>query len=186
MLCLGHGLRGGKGETGLAEWDAFAPYRDRLSFQVKCRRTPAYNCIAWAAGDQRRRWDCSEGNVWPVRRARDAAALQQLFEWLGYEVCSGPELEAGYVKVALYATDGPMGEWQHAARQLPDGRWSSKCGSLEGVIHATPQCVEGRTPFVDYGRVYRFMRMRTSLGWRLRSWLKRLRATLSLCRDHEM
>lgn len=184
MRCRGHGLPGGGSAAPQRDWDLLAPSRDRSGFVVKCRSTPSYNCIAWAVGDQRHRWSYSEGDVWPVRRSGDADTLRQLFEWLGYEPCSGPELEPGYVKVALYATAGPFGSWQHAARQLPDGTWSSKCGNLEGVLHKSPACVEGRTPFVPYGSVYGFMRARTSFFARARRWFKRVMA-LTLPRTDE-
>jgi hypothetical protein len=41
-------------------------------------------------------------------------------------------LEPGFEKIALYALAGLP---KHAARQLPNGRWTSKLGELEDVEH---------------------------------------------------
>jgi hypothetical protein len=42
----------------------------------------------------------------------------------------------------------------YVARQLPDGRWTSKLGQLEDVTHATTDALEGS----DYGEVVQFMK----------------------------
>jgi hypothetical protein len=55
------------------------------------------------------------------------------FTSLGYTVCEGEEPESGYEKIALFA-DGD-GRPTHAARQLPNGRWSSKLGKAEDIEH---------------------------------------------------
>jgi hypothetical protein len=41
----------------------------------------------------------------------------------------------------LYAYE--QGEWKHAAKQLPDGRWSSKLGEAEGIAHVAADDVAG-------------------------------------------
>lgn len=48
-------------------------------------------------------------------------------------VCPDAVLEEGYEKVAIYASRG--GEATHAARQLPNGRWTSKCGENIDIEH---------------------------------------------------
>ena len=55
------------------------------------------------------------------------------FASLGYTVCEGEGLEAGYEKVALFADAG--GRPTHAARQLSGGRWTSKLGTAEDIDH---------------------------------------------------
>ena len=55
------------------------------------------------------------------------------FASLGYPVCAGEDLEAGYERIALFA-DGD-GRPTHAARQLLNGRWSSKLGKAEDIEH---------------------------------------------------
>jgi hypothetical protein len=67
-----------------------------------------------------------------------AAHLEQRFPALsstGYAVTSGcdsSDLEPGLEKVAIYLANGLP---THAARQLADGAWTSKCGRLEDIRH---------------------------------------------------
>ena len=55
-------------------------------------------------------------------------------------MCLEETLESGFEKVALYGS-GFM--YTHAARQLPDGRWTSKLGQKEDITHNTPDDVAG-------------------------------------------
>ncbi len=98
-----------------------------------------YNCIAWAASDPANWWwpgPNADEEFWPhgVPREVTRAAFQQAFVSLGYAPCAGADLESGFEKIALFADqrDRPT----HAARQLPDGRWTSKLGKKEDVEHA--------------------------------------------------
>lgn len=101
--------------------------------------TSAYNCIAWAAGDEARRWSPDpfpEGLfAWPEGAPKEdtLAAWVAAFGTLGYAPCDDGGLEPGFEKVAIYARDGTAP--QHAARQLPSGRWTSKLGTIEDVEH---------------------------------------------------
>jgi hypothetical protein len=63
-------------------------------------------------------------------------------------------LEAGYEKIAIYYRPGTV-DFLHVARQLSDGRWTSKLGRGEDITHNT---VEGLEGVGAYGRVARFMR----------------------------
>ena len=47
-------------------------------------------------------------------------------------------LESGFVKVALY---GSNLFYTHAARQLPNGKWTSKLGRGEDIEHDSPDDV---------------------------------------------
>jgi hypothetical protein len=99
-----------------------------------------YNCIAWAAGDSERWWwpgapPEDDGYYWPagVSHAGTVAAFVAAFATLGYGPCAGEAAEAGWERIALYAsTDGVP---THAARQLPNGRWTSKLGRREDIEH---------------------------------------------------
>ena len=95
-----------------------------------------YNCIAWAAGDQTRWWwpDASECGYWPegVSREWTTSAFIAALATLGYAVCATSELTDGVEKVALYVANGRP---THAARQLADGQWTSKCGRAEDIRH---------------------------------------------------
>lgn len=114
--------------------------------------TPIYNCIAWSAGDTERWWE--PGCYWPVEVPPDdygIAVLDLAFKALGFEECRDGGLEAGFEKVALY---GSSTFYTHAARQLPDGKWTSKLGRSEDIEHDDPDDVAGGI----YGEVVQYMR----------------------------
>jgi len=69
----------------------------------------------------------------------------------GYDECTDDSLEEGVEKVALYGS-GLL--YTHAARQLPDGRWTSKLGKAEDIGHDTSDAVAGEL----YGEVVQFMK----------------------------
>lgn len=82
-------------------------------------------------------------------------ALEHAFAALGFEVCPDEALEQGFEKVALY---GFGFFYTHAARQLPDGTWTSKLGKAEDIEHSSPDDVAGGI----YGEVVQFMRRRSN------------------------
>jgi hypothetical protein len=111
------------------------------NYFVTSQRADAYNCIAWAAGDTTIWWWPDDPNVpgkahWPdgAARAETLEAFRAGFAILGYGVCQGEERQPGFEKVALFAD--ALGVPRHAARQLPNGRWTSKLGPLEDIEHA--------------------------------------------------
>lgn len=122
---------------------------------------PAYNCIAWALGKDQE-WvepDSLNQYAWPksVPRNYTIDSFVQLFESEGYQEISFGEIhfEEGYEKVALYAwKDEPM----HAARQLSNGKWTSKLGSCEDIEHLLAG-LEGPL----YGTVARLFKRSTQL-----------------------
>ncbi len=108
--------------------------------QVTSPPNDHYNCIAWAAGDPSNWWWPDEPNqpesaYWPagVPRVETLEAFRQAFATLGYEVCDDERPEMGHEKIALFAFAGAP---THAARQLPNGRWTSKLGPMEDIEHA--------------------------------------------------
>ena len=95
-----------------------------------------YNCYAFAGGDTRRNWHPSAygGLYWPGGASEDETleAFLHAYSRLGYRVCVSDELEPGLEKIAIYAdAEGPS----HAARQLPNGYWTSKLGPREDIEH---------------------------------------------------
>jgi hypothetical protein len=60
-------------------------------------------------------------------------AFMLMFATLGFEPCPDADLEPGFDKVALFATDA--GVPKHAARQIATGRWTSKLGIFEDIEH---------------------------------------------------
>jgi hypothetical protein len=126
----------------------------RNGYHVTSPPDPVYNCIAWAAGITTTWWwpDPDGFDYWPpgVVRERTLAAFLQALATVGYAPCPDGSLEPGWEKVALYATDeGPA----HAARQLGNGRWTSKLGPDDDIEHT----LEGLVSPV-YGAVVQFLR----------------------------
>ncbi len=64
----------------------------------------------------------------------NVANVIKLYERLGFERCDSDETEEGFDKVALYSA---ASRFVHVARQLKDGRWTSKLGEHEDVEHDT-------------------------------------------------
>ena len=112
-----------------------------------------YNCIAWAAGSDGEWWWPAPGYYWPRGVAREASLVATVaaFKTLGYVECSSGEVELGFEKIALYAVDDRL---SHAARQLPDGKWTSKLGKRIDITHNSLECLHGKS----YGHVGCFMK----------------------------
>jgi hypothetical protein len=106
-------------------------------YQITSAASRQYNCIAWAAGDDHIWWWPDEDgmDVWPagVERVATVEAFRAAFATLGYQPCDDDALEDGIEKVALYATEAGLP--RHAARQVANGRWTSKLGFLEDIEH---------------------------------------------------
>ncbi len=108
------------------------------SFRVTSDRNHGCNCIAWAAGVAHQRWwplKNPDEAFWPegVPRVATLESFQAAFATLGYAVCGNEEFEAGAEKIALFAD--AMAVPTHAARQLANGRWTSKLGKAEDIEH---------------------------------------------------
>jgi hypothetical protein len=98
-------------------------------YTVTSPRSKSYNCIAWAAGDLGKWWwpTPADDVFWPLgaSRTETLVAFREAFASIGYVKCSGQELEPGFEKIAIFASE--QGVPLHAARQLSkgDGRASS-------------------------------------------------------------
>lgn len=107
-------------------------------------RTTAYNCFAFAAGEFQRQWEPTLFDAyWPAGLEGDASleACTRVFATIGYEPCGlDATLEEGVEKIAFYVVRGAV---QHAARQMPSGRWRSKIAGFEDIEHETPHDLEG-------------------------------------------
>jgi hypothetical protein len=68
-----------------------------------------------------------------------------------FVACPDGVPELGLEKIAVYAREG---EYTHAARQLPTGKWSSKLGVDVLIEHDTPEAVAGGV----YGAVFQFLK----------------------------
>jgi hypothetical protein len=127
-------------------------------YQITSPKDHRYNCIAFAAGDNRNWWwpDATGEDTWPVgvARAETVDAFRYAFATFGYVVCDDDQVEPGYEKVAMFALAGVP---KHAARQLPSGRWVSKLGPSEDIEHG----LQDLTGMV-YGSVVLVMRRSTT------------------------
>lgn len=113
-----------------------------------------YNCVAWAANDTEHWWE--PGLHWPVSAPPNEfgiGVLEAAFSALGFEDCADGSPEPGFEKVAIY---GNTAYYTHAARQLPNGTWTSKLGRMEDIEHNTPEVIAGGI----YGEVVQYMKRR--------------------------
>jgi len=122
------------------------------SFEITSPPTKRYNCIAWAAGEEHVWW-WPGGRYWPdgVPKEESIEAFTQAYARLGYVPCETAELEASFEKIALYV--GRDGRVLHAARQLADGKWTSKLGEAWDIKHELDG-LEG----IEYGQVARILK----------------------------
>lgn len=129
--------------------------QENTNWAPTSRDDSKYNCIAWAAGDERQWWEPSGGGgtYWPPTAPLEptVGAYQAAFEAQGYVVCPTGDLEQRFEKVAIFAIRGT--EPTHAARQLRDGQWTSKLGEGIDISHVLPGDVGGGI----YGEVVCFL-----------------------------
>lgn len=140
-----------------ALFSAAFPHLAHAGFEIVGQPSERYNCIAYAAGDTSQWWEPDGLNYWPAWATRNEsiASLMEVFAGQGYEVCDAgggaAGEQAGYEKVALYEWNGKM---QHAALQMPDGRWRSKMGRGPVIEHHSPDALSDGI----YGRATIIMR----------------------------
>lgn len=124
------------------------------NWEVTSPQDPLYNCIAWAANDKTQWW-WPGVFYWPISVENETVeCFVEAFSGLGYEVCDNGTLVFGIEKVAIYASDER--KVKHMARQLPCGKWSSKCGKNFDISH-TLSGLESKS----YGSVVLFMERST-------------------------
>jgi hypothetical protein len=125
-------------------------------YSVTSEATAEYNCVAWAAGDDSRWWwpDAMDQYYWPPTAPREESvrSFVAALAAVGFEPCLNGDHEPGQEKVALFAD--ARGIPTHAARQLPNGRWTSKMGRWEDITHDRLTAVQGAA----YGRPVTFLR----------------------------
>lgn len=133
----------------------FPHLKDDDLFEVTSPQTRDYNCISWAMNVSNRwTWPpmsnaiIEDDEYWPddIENTVSLVAFIRLFAKEGFIVCENDSYEDGYEKIALYSKGGYC---THAARQLPNGNWTSKLGPLNDIIHRNLKSLEGEF----YGRV---------------------------------
>ena len=126
----------------------------RTKFQITSPPSDEYNCIAWAAQDNTQWWwpDEASATYWPAEAIREETliAFEQAFAGLVFAHGDHHDLEEGTDKIAIFAKGGKP---THAARQLPNGQWTSKLGLAEDMEHEL-HALEGEI----YGKVALIMK----------------------------
>jgi hypothetical protein len=125
------------------------------NYQDTSRPTKKYNCIAWAMGEDHRRWDVAPGYYWPegISRSWTLEGLEAAFATKGYFPCANGTLEDGVEKIVLYAAMyGMRVHPTHAALQRPSGKWTSKLGHEDDLDHDHPDVLSGP----GYGQVFKY------------------------------
>lgn len=127
------------------------PNIDIEGFIVTSDLNPTYNCFAWAGNDDTKCWLPFKSKYYFWYTDNTALTLENVinnYSHIGYtEITESSDLEEGYDKVAIYIDEG--GEPSHAARQVENGKWTSKLGDREDIEHSTPECLESDS----YGKV---------------------------------
>ena len=132
--------------------EALFPNLVETGYRITSPESRKYNCIAWAVGDDKNWW-WPDTDAWPddITAEENLETFIRLFNAFGYDICQSDLLEDGFERVAIYTdrSDIPT----HVAKQLPNGKWTSKLGSLEDIEHSL-QALEGR----EYGKVVMIMK----------------------------
>jgi hypothetical protein len=137
----------------MATWEADFP--DLGNWEKTSCATSDYNCYAFAVEDQDRWWDPTPTDMyyWPKGAPlnHSLSTFFDIYRSYGYEHCTDGSLKADVEKIVIYENSG--GGCNHVARQLPDGRWTSKMGTDEDIAHTTPECLKN----TSYGNPIHFM-----------------------------
>ncbi len=141
--------------------ESLFPDLARSGYRITSPPDRKYNCIAWVAGITSAWWwpDPDGVDFWPctVPCEPTVAAFAQALAIVGYQPCQDGSLEPGWEKVALYSSvEGPT----HAARQLPNGRWTSKLGPDDDIEHSLDALCGPA-----YGSVTQFLRRPCRTSW---------------------
>ncbi|WP_157376123.1 hypothetical protein [Burkholderia ubonensis] len=141
----------------MATWEeayrGIFPQIDADDFAITSPRNPVYNCIAWAAAEDDIWWWPDNDNYWPDGLPKNDSVQNFIdaFGTLGYVPCTNGNFEEGFEKVVIYAEGGRA---KHMARQLPNGKWTSKLGREHDVSHGQDWHLSGK----DYGQCVQYLR----------------------------
>lgn len=143
----------------------FIRLNDDSSFKITSPKDPNYNCIAWAIiKNNILVWphpsaSIIDGVEWPNELPCDCKldTFIKLFNLREYYSCDSWLFENGFQKIALYVHPTTKNV-THAARQQPNGLWTSKLGPQEDITHSTPLTIECN----EYGNAVHFMMRKNS------------------------
>jgi hypothetical protein len=119
-------------------------------FEKTSLQSDDYNCLAWALG-RTNQWidpfdhQITPGKYWPPGIPEDwtITTTRQILEQDGYtEETTVQDFEPEWEKVAIFAN---RSDELHFARQLPNGKWTSKLGTQIDIEHDDLECLKGNT-----------------------------------------
>ena len=147
--------------------DCDFPKAASIGYALTSSRSSFYNCIAWAAGRINNKWwplpHKIRGWYWPPGIRADVSIetfiemfskVEKYAEW----DAENADFEEGWSKIAIYAKKD--GEPTHAARQLPNGKWTSKLGGNRDIEHTLDVLESSDTKESAYGKAVKIMRRR--------------------------
>ncbi len=144
-----------------AEEERWFPNLVKQGYRKTSEPTPKYNCIAYAFGFEDQWWEPGNNEPWHIWP--DGLTSDQDFEnyvmaakSLGFIECKDEMIESGFEKIALYIAQNGTGS--HAAKQLPNGKWSSKLGESADIEHNTLKALEGQFGYIGYWKVKQLMK----------------------------
>jgi hypothetical protein len=133
------------------------PSLESSGYRFTSDATREYNCIAWAAGEDDIWWWPHHDSYWPdgISKEEKIEVFIEAYQTIGYEICKTSTFEKEYEKIAIYTKiiDGKSVP-THAARQLSDGKWTSKLGEAEDIEHNDLNAISGSV----YGCAVCFMK----------------------------
>lgn len=116
--------------------DIFPKLKNK-DYKLASKKNRYYNCIAWAFECNTLWWwpDKKYIGFWPkqIKREVTLAAFIKAFETQGYSICENSDYEIGFQKIAIFIKENNIPT--HTARQLDNGKWTSKIGELEDIEH---------------------------------------------------
>jgi hypothetical protein len=118
--------------------------------------TPSYNCFGWAIVGQEVLMAPRAGWLWPAAAPRDMklSSFVVAIAEFGFSSCANGDVGIGVEKIVLYGLQDYV---DHAARQLPNGRWTSKRGLYgDDIEHDTAESISGG----EYGPILGFFARR--------------------------
>lgn len=125
------------------------------NYKITSRKTKEYNCIAWSFEETTRWWwpDKYEQYYWPnnVPRLETLEAFIRVFQEIGYNPCFNENFESGFQKVAIFVDEN--GAPTHAARQLSNGKWTSKLGGEVDIEHELEGVAGQNTPYGSVAQI---------------------------------
>lgn len=122
------------------------PKLDSGNYERVSKATARYNCVAFAAGDERHWWQAGLNGGryrWPshVKQAYSVEAVVEIFASEGFEKTDNREIEPGWEKIAIYVSLSDM-DFSHVT--MSDGLvWKSKLGKGQDIHHYSLEVLEG-------------------------------------------